>query len=188
MFSLHTNKNVKMVLREIPWQPWRGTVRLLIFMLTQANRLLALLALHLKHKRVWVASIFSSHSRPKKANKSIFQNVKPFLQLVSHHTLHNTASLKQDSTWPPYLKDFLIQDSGAKDSDALCVDDSLVTSAEWPGHLLLTVHNDGDALLLHAESDTMPSVQQGRNWRRSEIKPECSATSCPLKKTAPVYG
>lgn len=60
-----------------------------------------------------------------------------------------------------YLKDFLIQDSGAKDGDALCVDDGLVTSAERPGHLLLTVHDDGDALLLHAESHAMPSVRRG---------------------------
>lgn len=76
--------------------------------------------------------------------------------------INNTASLIQsnsDSTWPPYLKDFLIQDSGAKDSNALCVDDSLVASGERPGQLLLTVHNDGDSLLLHADSHAMPSVQ-----------------------------
>ena len=78
--------------------------------------------------------------------------------------MNNAASLIQsnrDSAWPPYLKDFLVQDSGAKDSNALCVDDSLVTSGEWPGQLLLTVHNDGDSLLLHADSHTMPSVQRG---------------------------
>lgn len=68
--------------------------------------------------------------------------------------------MNRDSIWPPYLKDFLIQDSGAKDSNAFCVDDGLVTSAERPGHLLLTVHNDGDTLLLHTDSYTMPSVQQ----------------------------
>ena len=62
-----------------------------------------------------------------------------------------------------YLKDLLIQDSGAEDSNALCVDDGLVTSAKRPGHLLLTVHNDGDALLLHADSDAMPPVQRENN-------------------------
>lgn len=59
-----------------------------------------------------------------------------------------------------YLKDFIIQDPGAKHSDALCVDDSLVTSGQRPGHFLLTIHHDGDTLLLHAESYTMPPVQQ----------------------------
>jgi len=67
----------------------------------------------------------------------------------------------RDSKWLPYFKDFLIQDSGSKDSNAFCVDDGLVASAEGPGHLLLTVHNDGDTLLLHTDGYTMPSVQQG---------------------------
>lgn len=62
--------------------------------------------------------------------------------------------------WLCYLKDFLIQDPGAKHSDAFRVDDSLVTSGERPGHFLLTIHYDGDTLPLHAESYTMPSVRQ----------------------------
>ena len=70
-----------------------------------------------------------------------------------------------DSIWLPYLKDLLIQDSGAKDSNALCVDDGLVASAERPGHLLLTVHNDGDALLVDADGYAMPSVQHEGNIR-----------------------
>lgn len=65
-----------------------------------------------------------------------------------------------------YLKDLLIQDSGTKDSDALGVDDSPIASPQRPGHLLLTVHDDGDALLIHAESDTMPPAQQRHNVKR----------------------
>lgn len=65
-----------------------------------------------------------------------------------------------------YLKYFLIQDSGAKHSNALCVDDGLVTSAERPGHFLLTVHNDGDTLLLHTDSYTMPSMQHKNNTHK----------------------
>ena len=78
-----------------------------------------------------------------------------------HH--QSAASLIQaNSIWPPDLKDFLVQDSGAKDSNALRVDDGLVAPGEGSGQLLLTVHNHGDALLLHADSNTMPSEQQGR--------------------------
>lgn len=68
-----------------------------------------------------------------------------------------------ESTRPSYLKDLLIQDSGTEDSNALSVDDSPIASPQRPGNLLLTVHDDGDALLVHAESDTMPSAQQGSN-------------------------
>lgn len=74
------------------------------------------------------------------------------------------ATQKSKSVWLCYLKDFIIQDPGAKHGYAFSVDDSLVTSGERPGHLLLTIHYDGDALLLHAESYTMPSVrQEGRS-------------------------
>lgn len=69
--------------------------------------------------------------------------------------------MNSDSTWLSYLKDFFIKDSGAKDSNALCVDDSLVASGKWPGQLFLTVHNDGHTLLLHTDGYTMPSVEQG---------------------------
>lgn len=68
-----------------------------------------------------------------------------------------------DSTCPSHLKDLLIQDSGTKDSNALSVDDSPSASLQRPRHLLLTVHDDGDTLLVHAESNTMPSAQQGSN-------------------------
>lgn len=88
--------------------------------------------------------------------------------MISHSHL-NTVCLNQvnwDSTWPPYHVDFLIQDSGSKDSNAICVDDSLVTSVERPRHLLFTVHNNGDALLLHADSYTVPSAQQGRKKKK----------------------
>lgn len=65
----------------------------------------------------------------------------------------------KDSVWPPYLKDFLIKNSGAKDSNAFSTDDGWVASAELPGYLLLTVHNHGDFVFLHADSYTMPSVK-----------------------------
>lgn len=81
-----------------------------------------------------------------------------------------------DSTCPSHLKDLLIQDSGTKDSNALSVDDSPFASPQRPGHLLLTVHNDGDTLLVHAESNTMPSAQQGSN--RDE-------TRCRISNTDP---
>ena len=55
-----------------------------------------------------------------------------------------------------YLKDIFIKDSRSKDSDALCVDDSSVTPAQWPGELLLTVHNEGHTFLLHTDGYTMP--------------------------------
>lgn len=90
--------------------------------------------------------------------------------------------MKSDSKWPPYLKDFLIQDSGAKDSNAFCVDNGLVASGEGSGHLLLTVHDDGDTLLLHADGDTMPSVQQVRKMRGQKYIPKHSGTSYPFKK------
>lgn len=95
-----------------------------------------------------------------KLKKYAYQHIQ-LIHIISHHNHHNAAKVKRDSTWLPYLKDFLIQDSGAKDSYALCVDDSLVASSERPGHLLLTIHNDGDTLLLHADGYTVPSVQQG---------------------------
>lgn len=69
--------------------------------------------------------------------------------------------MNRDSTWLPHLKDLIIQDSGAKDGYALCVDDSFFASAERPGQSLFTVNNDGDTILLHADSYTMPSVQEG---------------------------
>ncbi|TNN88412.1 hypothetical protein EYF80_001194 [Liparis tanakae] len=53
--------------------------------------------------------------------------------------------------------------SGTKDSDAVCIDGGVVAPVEGPGNLLLTVHDDGDTFLFHADSYTMPSVQQGRN-------------------------
>lgn len=82
--------------------------------------------------------------------------------------------------WPPYLKDFLIQDSGAKDSNAFCVDDGLVASAKGPGHLLLTVHDDGDTLLLYTYSYTMPSVQHGS--KEGGQKYNQNGTSYPFKE------
>ena len=64
--------------------------------------------------------------------------------------------------WPPYLKDLLVQNPGAEHSDALCVDDSPVASGQRPGHLLLTVHKDGDSLLLNTDGHAVPSGQGGR--------------------------
>lgn len=84
--------------------------------------------------------------------------------MVGKHLNGKFHIITSKLVWFSYLKDFIIQDPGAKHSDALCVDDSLVTSAQRPGHFLLTIHYDGDALLLHAESYTMPSVwQEGRS-------------------------
>lgn len=73
-----------------------------------------------------------------------------------------TISKLDLDSWPSpsYLKDLLIQDSGTKDSNALSVDDGPTASPQRPGHLLLTVHDDGDALLIHTESNTMPPVKQ----------------------------
>lgn len=78
--------------------------------------------------------------------------------------------LDLDSICPSHLKDLLIQDSGTKDSNALSVDDSPIASPQWPGHLLLTVHDEGDALLVHAESNTMPSAQQGSNGNEAHCQ------------------
>lgn len=69
-------------------------------------------------------------------------------------------TIKYERYAVPYLKHFLIQDSGAEDGDALCVDDGPVASGQRPGHPLLTVHDDGDALLLHADGHTMPPEPQ----------------------------
>lgn len=81
-----------------------------------------------------------------------------------YDTIIISTQLDLDS-WlsPSYLKDLLIQDSGTKDSDALSVDNGPSASPQRPGHLLLTVHDDGNALLIHAESNTMPPVKQ-RWW------------------------
>lgn len=68
-----------------------------------------------------------------------------------------------DSTRPSHLKDLLVQDSGTEDSNALSVNDGPLASPQRLGHLLLTVYDDGGALLVHAESDAMPSAQQGSN-------------------------
>lgn len=81
--------------------------------------------------------------------------VKSDIQYSAKYYLYMTTT----SSHITYLKDFLIQNSGAKDSNALCIDDGLVTSAERPGHLLLTVHYDGDAPLLHTDGHAMPSMQ-----------------------------
>lgn len=74
---------------------------------------------------------------------------------------------RRDSTRPSYLKDLLIQDSGSKDGDTLSVDDGPFAPLQRPGHLLLTVHDEGDALLIHAEGHAMPSVEQQND--RDEI-------------------
>lgn len=84
--------------------------------------------------------------------------------------------LDLDSTSASHLKDLLIQDSGTEDGNALSVDDSPIASPQRPGHLLFTVHDDGDALLVHAESDTMPSAQQGGNEDK---------TCCRISNTDP---
>lgn len=62
--------------------------------------------------------------------------------------------------WELYLKNLLIQDPGAEHSDAVGVDGSLVTPGERLGDLLLTVYNDSDCLLLHADSHTVPPDQR----------------------------
>lgn len=91
--------------------------------------------------------------------------------LISDNSTNDVDNDNDLASWAcsSYLKDLLIQDSGTKDSDALGVDDSPIASPQWPGHLLLTVHDDGDALLIHAESDTMPSVQQRHNGKRDAL-------------------
>lgn len=82
----------------------------------------------------------------------------------------------------PYLKDLLIQDSGPKDSDALRVDNRPVTSAERLGHLLFTVHNNGNALLLHADGHTVPSVKHSGKTHRVDF----SLTACVQKNSRTV--
>lgn len=108
-----------------------------------------------------VASFLSSNAH----HKSVSLNFILFLSTHSDHRRLNTPSLigvNRHSIRPHYLKDFFIQNSGAKDGNAFCVDDGLVASGEGPGNLLLTVHEDGDTFLFHADSYAMPSVQWGR--------------------------
>lgn len=56
-----------------------------------------------------------------------------------------------------YLIDFLVQNPGAEHGDALGADDRAVASGQRPGQLLLTVDDDGDAFLLHADGHAVPS-------------------------------
>lgn len=58
-----------------------------------------------------------------------------------------------------YLENFLIQNPGAEHGDAVSADGSLVTPQEVFGDLLLTVHDDGDRLLLHTDGHTVPPAQ-----------------------------
>lgn len=54
------------------------------------------------------------------------------------------------------LKDLLIQDPGAKDDDAVDVDDGVLAPVQELGDFLLTVQNQGDIFLLHAQSHPVP--------------------------------
>lgn len=72
---------------------------------------------------------------------------------------------KSKNIWGPYLKHFLIQDSGSKDSDSIGVDNSTLTPAQGLGHFLLAVNDDGHSLLLHADGNAMPPGR-GRGDKR----------------------
>lgn len=84
-------------------------------------------------------------------------------RLSKYDTIRIKVQVVLDSTRPSHLKDLLVQDSGTEDSNALSVDDGPLASPQRLGHLLLTVYDDGGAFLVHAESDAMPSAQQGSN-------------------------
>lgn len=64
-----------------------------------------------------------------------------------------------------YLKSFLIQDPGAKNSYTIGVNTGMVTPAQGLGHLFLTVDNDGHSLLLNTDAYTMPPVRNKRSRR-----------------------
>lgn len=74
-----------------------------------------------------------------------------------------------------YLENLLIQNPGAEHGDAVGADGSLVTPQEVFGGLLLTVHDDGDRLLLHADGHTVPPAQsQGEPTLRMKTGRSCS--------------
>ena len=55
-----------------------------------------------------------------------------------------------------YLENVLIQEPGTEHSDAVGVDGGMVAPGKRLGDLLFTVHNDGDILLLHTDSNAVP--------------------------------
>jgi len=64
-----------------------------------------------------------------------------------------------------YLENLLIQKPGAEHSDAAGADGGTVASEERLGDLLLTVYDDGDRLLLHADGHTVPPGQSHEKQR-----------------------
>lgn len=86
-------------------------------------------------------------------------------------SLQTKSSLTEVQT---YFKDLIVQDSGAEDCNTFSVDHSLVASFKWFGHFLLTVHKDGNALLLNTDSHSVPSVRQEERW---EIVKNCIRNS-----------
>lgn len=81
--------------------------------------------------------------------------------------------------WKVYLENLLIQDPGAEHGDAVGVDGSVVAPQELFGDPLLTVYNDGDRLLLHADGHAVPPGQ-GHNEKRWEItEARVSQYKCP---------
>lgn len=77
-----------------------------------------------------------------------------------------------------YLENLLIQDPGAENGNAVGVDGGMVTPEELFGDLLLTVYNDGDILLLHADGHTVPPGR-GYSKERRQIKEEKVNHKCP---------
>lgn len=73
-----------------------------------------------------------------------------------------------------YLEDLLIQKPGAKHGDAFGVNDGALAPREGLGDLLLTVHDDGDRLLLHTDGNAVPPGQGHNKEGKSESKGESS--------------
>lgn len=62
-----------------------------------------------------------------------------------------------------YLKNFFIQNSGSKDSDAVGVHNCFVTSVKWFCSFFVTVNNHCNTLFLHTDSYSMPPIKKTQN-------------------------
>ena len=79
-----------------------------------------------------------------------------------------------------YLKDFFIKYSGSKDYDSLGVHDGVGTALQSLGGLLLTVQEEGDGLLVHADGHAMPP---GERQETQEARHATSGNTFVQKKT-----
>lgn len=61
---------------------------------------------------------------------------------------------------PTDLKHFLVQNPGAKHNDAVDVYHRVVAAVQELGRLLFTVQDQGDILLVDAESDSVPPAKK----------------------------